>query len=580
MNIHKSFLMPAVLILFLFTSFLLPGMQAGEVKKETWNLTFSSNLKGNRVGPMGSAGVTMEASGSAKIVITDKEILSGKGTMNVVITYEINPANPSIKVTPLRGKGTFEMAGKRDGKNLVVVFKPGAIKCEGTMTVTLPGLYSETSPFDSTFDPASVLPCDERLDRREGASTQVEVKINTPMDKINGKSTITLSGGKNVKKIVETKSTTPKPNPADPNALSKGGQPNPKFTAKKNLWVLEMEFTSTTKAPTGMGGVSTTVMKIKGEAEFPLPLGEGPAKGEGPLSFTTESSGIASMKNTGKGRLILDGTVVRDEKQDKDILTFVPRATLTTSKVKTGSMSADAGFGGMDFFNTDESVSLPVEKGSELVQKSAQDLPGGGHYSGEMIWRLKGKKLEVWQITLDGYDTSWKGDHPTKIPKPKGYVMPKAKDLTGDSYSVPEYKWSSAVGGLESHWRLDIIVEIEEGKYKKGEWEAVLVSVKPYCKPDGIYTVKSLALPVLDQWGKTIGNTPVVEGPKASTEKGQFLSKKELILDIYYPSAGGKNVDHGYHVAYKCTLNEAVAEKVIAYYSTKNMRKSFTGIKY
>jgi hypothetical protein len=499
---------------------------------ESWDLAIVGTLSGGGQGAYGAVSTTTNVKGTVTLQVDGKGILVGAGEMSVSMVYS-RPPTPGVSISPLAGRGEFTVKGRRDGDNLIFGIERGSIVCNGTMTVKTPA-GTQVTPMAIPFDP-SVFTSSKRtvIERREGATASQKINVTAGTSHVTGNAGFTLSGGTGV---------------VPDRALPKG-----KFPAKENRWTLELEcdFTMETHAA---NVDATTDTSIRGRTEFPLPLGDGEAKGTG--SFSVQCSSVMSKPTPTKQSWTADGDLILDGRIEKDVLTFLPRANMNevagsgTSPVPfrgTGEFSE-----GLRVLGPTTPVSIPVDDHAEVVQQLAK--PGSNITKGRLTWRLLGKKRELWRITLDGRDRVWMGAQPKAIKKPKIVKDPNA----------PDVKWSDAVYGLKVLWRIIIDVEIEDGRYERGNCTASLVSVVPFSEPSGVYNVKAVSVAIREADGSK-HMTPYLRHPAFPVRKG-VKTGRELYLDLYYPATDG---DLGSWVAYRAVLNEQEAAKKIAFWKLR-----------
>ena len=367
------------------------------------------------------------------------------------------------------------------------------------------------------------------IERKEGATASHKVDVNTAGAHVTVNADFTLSGGTGV--VQEP-------------ALPKG-----KFPAKQNFWTLELKCDFTQETHAG-GADATTDTSLLGAAEFPLPLGDGEAKGTGPLLMQCTS--VMTRPTPIKQKYSADGDLILDGRIENDVLTFMPKGTFkNVTGAGTSLHSAQNTSEGMWAINHASPVSIPVKDGAKVVQQLAD--PKTLVTKGQLTWTLHGKKRELWRITLDGFDRISSGGNPQPIKKPKGNKDPNA----------PNVKWSAAACGLKVAWRIVIDVEIEDGNYKDGKCKASLISATPYSMPPGVYSVKATSVTIIDDDG-TQHKTPYLRKPAFPVRKGAKFGR-QLQLDLYFPNPDG---DFGCWVSYRGVLNEKEAAKKIAYWNT------------
>jgi hypothetical protein len=139
----------------------------------------------------GGGGWETKANGRAYLVGQPNGRFTGSGEL--AVTYDfLHPPNPYLKYSTLRGRGSFNVKGIKEGKNLRFWFERGNIPIEGTLTVSLPNM-SQKKPYVSTFDPHTLAPGGPELERgvtielRDGAIGSIDIAGM-------GKTTFTLYG--------------------------------------------------------------------------------------------------------------------------------------------------------------------------------------------------------------------------------------------------------------------------------------------------------------------------------------------------------------------------------------------------
>ena len=459
---------------------------------------------------------------------------AGTGDMTATMVWDTPPRGGVIienKLLP--GSGKFSVKGKRDGKNLIFGIEKGSIVCKGTSKAT----YGETTvvtPVEPAVDPSVFTPAERTvIERKEGATASHKLDVTSAGAHVTVNADFTLSGGTGI--VQEP-------------ALPKG-----KFPAKQDLWTLELDCDFTQEAHAG-GADVTTDTSLLGAVEFPLPLADGEAKGTGPLSM--QCSSVMTKPTPTKQKWSADGELILDGRIENDVLTFMPKGTFKNVTGTGASLhSAQNTSEGMWVLNPSLPVSMPVQDGAQVVQQLAD--PKTMITKGQLTWTLRGKKREVWRITLDGFDRISSGGNPQPIKKPKSNKDPNA----------PDVKWSDTACGLKVAWRVVIDVEIEDGKYKDGKCTAALISATPYSMPPGVYSVKATSVTIIDDDG-TKHKTPYVRKPAFPVRKGLKFGK-QLQLDLYFPNPDG---DFGCWVAYRAVLNRKEAAKKIAFWNSNKDR--------
>jgi hypothetical protein len=419
----------------------LPLFCAQPVAPETWTLTFSSEI--SQLNQNGF-GITVKSSGQADLQADEGGNFKGIGKVSAVITT-VMPPTPGISFTPATGQGTFTVTGHRDLGNLVFGFGRNIIPCKGTLTITSPA-GSETSIVDHEYDTAVPAPTETTIiERKEGATTTVQLGIQESTSGLSGMATFKLTGGSNV---------VPGPLPIEGI-----------FPKIPNMWTLEHEVDLNTIVG---GNVFQGTYKIsgRGKVEFPLPLGDGPAKGEGPLSATFNSKWTKPQPH--QGTATADGLMTLDGEIRNNTLIFRPRTKLGDVKSQEGPPQVNYGatFGaGVTWVDWVESVSIPVKNGAEHKIDLSHSIDIS-KTTGHVTWRLRGKKIEKWLVTVDQWPLMVFGAF-------KGKSQTRA--------------------GLKVHWRRTIELEITDDEYKSGSGKNKLVELTSYSEPPGVYETKPVA---------------------------------------------------------------------------------------
>ncbi len=499
--------------------------------QETWKLEVSGTYMGRAQSGQGAVTTTSNASGSVELKGDSKGNYSGAGVLSVRTSISYPPQTP-IQISPLTGKGSFTVTARRDGKNLVLRIEPGAIPCRGTMTILLP-TGRETQPFENSFDPSSLAsPGGVIIERRPGATAESNVNVTATGVDARGGARFVLGGGTNV-------TAEPAPRSED---------------LSTDHWTLEFELDMVQELHSAQIDTVTTT-RGRGSLQFLLPRKDGPAKGQGP--FTTEIDSTVTRPMANKGRWNTNGDMVLDGTIKDGVLTFTPRLTMKDSAggQTFGNVSGRTGYNaGASLSEGAGPVSIRVQDGAETVQNQNLTLPGGMTSKAKMVWRLRGKKTELWRITLDCGWRVARGGTPVRSPKPRSVTDPAA----------PPFKWTDAAYGLKVRANVVIDVEIEDGKYKRGTGRCALVSQTPYCQPPGIYDIQPAALPG-PYPGKVM--TPYTTHPSFTVKNGTKYGQ-QLELDLYSP----KFDPIAFWVGYQGVLNEKEAEKQIAFW--KESRKA------
>lgn len=523
---HPSF------VLFL----VLPCLVASVVGQEAWTLTVTGTLKGQTKSGYGAANTSDSASGSVTLRRDTNGNYAGTGNLSVRRTIELQPDSGVIRFSPLAGSGGFTVSAHRQGNDLILHIAQGAIVCRGTVTVISPA-GTETRPYQDSFDPSSLAsPGGVVIERREGATAGSQVNVAATGISVHGASRFSLSGGANL-----IKDTGP----------SKG-----EFSASPDRWTLELEIVMVQEMRSDLADAVTRTT-VLGSVQFPLPKGDGPAKGEGAFTMSMDSDVSRPMPVKShwdaNGDLVLDGAIT------DDVLTFRPILKMKgTSGSQTGpgegGVSGNTDFsGGLLLSENAEPVSISVEDNAEVVQNQNLPLGQGVTSTAKTTWRLRGKKTERWRVTIDLASRLTNGGAPIAIPRP---AAAGKKDP-----NAPAVKWSESACGLNVQTTVVVDVTIENGKFKQASGTSRFVSLIPYSQPPGVYDVKSAALEVSKPDGSKV-TTPYVTDPsftvKSGVKAGQWLD-----LDLFMP----KFQDMGFWVGFEAVLNEQEAEKKIAYWN-------------
>jgi hypothetical protein len=139
----------------------------------------------------GQAGWDTKVKGEAYLHAQANGRFAGTGELSV--TYEfLHSPNPYFKYSTMKGQGSFNVKGIKEGKNLRFWFEHVNIPVRGTLTVSMPHV-SETKPYVTTFDPHTIAPGGPEpengvtIELRDGATGAIEIPGA-------GKTTFTLRG--------------------------------------------------------------------------------------------------------------------------------------------------------------------------------------------------------------------------------------------------------------------------------------------------------------------------------------------------------------------------------------------------
>lgn len=411
---------------------------------ESWTINFQSEYSVSQSGPQGNVSITIKANGGAAIEADASGNFMGTG--KVTINQTIN--GPNMK-TQTSGQGSFQVKGKRSGNELVFWFISKKIPITGTITAA--GMQM---PYDDTFDVAIITGSGEEegpaIKRENGAKTHFTSNVSS----FSGEAVFTLSGGKNIVRETVAKGTFPD---------------NP------DIWTLEVQ--GNWSYPASYGGESCS---IGGTAEFPLPAGDGPAKGEGPLKLTCD-------KMNAKGKMVLNGSI------KKDTLTFIPRSDFKKANAATSGGRADIGFGsGLAVFDED-SLTMKVKNGAKHTKQFTQQ-----GINGKVVWTLKGEKTEKWQAIMDGWNTFYFGDD----------------DLAG---------------GVKVLWKITVDFTLKNKHYHNGQGVARITNVTSHSSPPAVYNCN-----VPGTGKKLITNKSFNVTGKATSKQAVLFLPKDINLVVDY----------------------------------------------
>lgn len=436
--------------------------------------------------------------------------LSGKGKYEVVQDYQQSPGINTIK--PIMGEGDFQVTGSyTEGQGIIFSFVGSEIICKGKVMIKTPGGNIEND-LELTFDPESVTPNRQIIERKDGATAEMDISLNLVNLNGRGKSEFQLTFQKN---LLQLPKQSTEENPT-------------KDTVNEDIWTLEVEMFATSNYQTPQITM-TSSDHLQGSAIFFRPEGDGKAQGEGPLSYITKANITGEISNQSttecNGKLILNGYI------EDDVLTFIPEASVTAGQHSQNNFKAShKNYSGFEFFNTEEEVYIPVKDGAEVIQDISKNYNGMA-YQGKLTWSLKGKEIEKWRVTIDGWDINFTGDNQLAC-------------------------------GLKVHWRNIIIVKIENGQYRSGAGKALLVDIEPYSHPPEVYKSTSISVNINTKTGGTL-TTPFVNNENYNVQGS--LNGKEITLDQYFPA----NDVNGYGVSYHSILNHQQGEAKVINWNLK-----------
>lgn len=136
-------------------------------------LTFQSKGSMQVMGLYGPAGVMVRAEGHAFLEPGAQGKFSATG--NIYVTMEFNyPKTGVLKITPLKGEGSFALVGETEGKFLRFYFEHGDIPCKGELIVTAPApMGTQKEPYEDRFDPHVLAPGEQpgvKIELKDGAT--------------------------------------------------------------------------------------------------------------------------------------------------------------------------------------------------------------------------------------------------------------------------------------------------------------------------------------------------------------------------------------------------------------------------
>ena len=391
---------------------------------ESWAFRFDFKIAGTMAGTQ----VDISGGGTGSVTAGEDGRYTGKAELAVTTTPTVSV--PGISFTPAKGSGSVEVEAIRKGEHLVISLARKSIAQEGEI-VTAAG----RNPWKTTFETSSIAPAGlealTTIERRIGATTTSRHSGGG----LSATITFTLTAGSDIQ---------PPEEPAPARSGNLVGHP---LLREKVRWELTLESVSTTRF--GAGAIQgVTVTKLDAVVPFELAPVDLAVKAEGSLTFRAVTTGFASADMKGEGVFELDARI------EDDHLVFVPRARLTSSSARSAAGSARSDHGaGVNFFTTKDEVRLPLRNDAEVAVPTDQEIPGGTHV-GACIWRLKGKKVEVWRMIQD------------------------EKELVG-------LKNRYGFTGVRIRWRHTVDFRLVDGQYDKSIGQAELISTEPVCEPSG-----------------------------------------------------------------------------------------------
>nr|WP_319395854.1 hypothetical protein [uncultured Desulfobacter sp.] len=403
---------------------------AGTTGAESWLLNVSYSLSGS----MYSISTNTRAKGRVRIEDDGKGNFTGTGRLSVTE----KGTGPYI-VLQASGSGVIYATGRRDGANLAIQIKGPSIPLNGTSTV-----MGEAQPHKSSFQPSSCTPSEILIERKQGALSSQ--KVDVPGFAVQADIRFTLSDGINIVKQIEA--------------------PDPQNALPEDVWTLELEARNEYSA----GGMNITGHdSFKGKLKFVRPFKDGPVAGKGPM--TNKGSFKVTSPYPGTSDYNTDCVLILEGRVEKDVLIFTPKAKIKQTHMnqslagKSVSASANAGQG-ISLFRYAEEIRIPMENGQEYIDTVSQN-DHGMKTTGNWIWRLKGKKIDKYRLTIDDYYTD--------------YLLHEGSGTDNKRC------------GLKVHTRRIVDVVIEDKKFKSAQGTSRFVSIKPFANPPWAYEVKHLA---------------------------------------------------------------------------------------
>lgn len=389
---------------------------------ESWRFRFDFKIAGATAGTQ----VDIAGGGTGSVTAGEDGRFTGKAELAVTTTPTVSV--PGIAFTPAKGSATVEVEAIRKGEHLVISFARKSIPQAGEI-VTAAG----RSPWKATFETSSIAPAGlealTTIERKIGATTTSRHSGGG----LHATITFTLTAGSDIQP------------PEEPAPERAGGLVGHPLLSEKVRWELRLESVSTTRF--GAGAIQgVTVTKLAAVVPFELAPTDLAIEAEGALTFRAVTTGVASADMKGEGVFELDARIEGDD------LVFVPRARLTSSAARSAAGVARSDHGaGVNLFTTKDEVRLPLRNDAEIAVPTDQEIPGGTHV-GACIWRLKGKRVEVWRMIQD------------------------EKELVGlkDRYGFT---------GVRIRWRHTVDFRLVDGQYDKSIGHAELISTEPVCEP-------------------------------------------------------------------------------------------------
>ena len=437
---------------------------------ETWTLNFEASE--TSVTPIGKMEQVSKGKLHLRLDTTGKLTGSGGVEVKTTITGRLSAT--------LSGKKKIQVKGQRDEQHLIFSFS-GSIPLKGTAKTG--GI---TIPMDLTVD-ARGFALKQKIERREGATAQTSLKDSG----VNARRTYKLSNGKNVQKINEG---------GDKGVKQKPAEPLPDLAKDTPEWTLE--FTSTGKGTSSDPNTDLTVtVTMRGSLPFSLPWTDAPVKGSGIWKGTWLAK--ATRPRPFENKYNLSGKLVLDGHRKKGNLVFRPKGDVTSGQGKN--------FQNQPGIAWDRSAEVQIEiKDGGTSSQSISHKPGGMPFSGRVTWKLRGKRRELWRITIDQYN----------------------------AHSVSPFTAASGFG-LKVTARTTVDALLEENRFLRGKGTRSLKTIESYSKPAGVWHSKSIRRKL------PRGTTPFIINQKFQMRSGS-VSGTDLILtwrDGFYGVAWQSTID-------------------------------------
>lgn len=416
---------------------------------ETWTLNIEHENTGSGASADGTAGVTIRARGTVTITAGAREDFHGTGELAVIITHQ-QPPNPYLSFTPLEGKGPISVVGRRDGTRLVLEIKGAEITCRGIMNIQVPARGREQQPLENAFDPSALGGTRSiTLERREGASTRIEVASQSEPFAISAHTVLTLTGGSDIV-----------PAPARGPQIA---------STPEQEWTLELDHQGDTTLAGAIQGGNT--FRVEGSARFVIPPKDGPVSGRGAVTVTGSASYATPMPQAGRYRSF--GTLLVEGRREGDTLVFTPQVKVETGTAEQSGVHSqvDAGEGVSIYDPAGFVVRMRLRDGESVSARHSTAVPGGGRYDELITWTLRGALFERWRITIDRH-----------------HVEHFLHEGAGSYHKR---------NGLLVHARQTVAVEIRDGVVERTSGSARLEKLRSYSNPPWAYACKSAATQVM-----------------------------------------------------------------------------------